>query len=237
MTKADEVQSMFYPNQQLRSVSLQCYFGGRFSVYEKLPELQQALLDRFPSLYVPNAQPGAALALQPYELRGATESLRVAINQVAYTAYEYPGCDAFLAEALPLLSSAGQRFGIDRLERVVYAYDNEIGISREPSGTYPLTAVLDPAALPRWGVADQYQSFDVNLTGTWEHGQKATRVVLERREPIGILRMQIFIIVAPGGTLAELPEVARTAHGEAVRTFELMISDEFRRDLKGEEET
>jgi uncharacterized protein (TIGR04255 family) len=224
-----------YPNQQLRSVSLQCYFRGQFSVFAELAGLQRELARRFPDLFVPNAQPGQAPALQPYELRGESEALRWAANQVAYVSYAYPGHEQFLAEALPLLSKALARFGIEGLERVAYVYDNEIGIAKGPDGGFALGTILDASTLPSWATAEAYQGFELNVTGRWPKGWKQTRVSLQDGGAVGALRMQINTVVTPAGPAAALAAAADAAHAEASATFEAMISDAFRRYLSGEE--
>jgi hypothetical protein len=227
-------QVALYANQQLRSVSLQCFFRGKFSVFAELAAIQREIGGRFPQLFVPNAQPGAAPALQPYELRGEQEALRLALNQASYVSLEYPGHEKFLANAIPLLQHVLGRFGVDLLERVAYVYDNAVGISRGPDGGFALDAVLDRACLPPWADAESFQTFELDLAGKWARGWKSTQIAL-KADAVGVLKMQIATFVMPGVATADLGDAAVAAHDEALATFEKMISEKFRSYISGGE--
>src|SRR5687767_3717261 len=58
-----------YPYQQLRSVSLETYFKGRFSVTSGLERVQQRVDRELPTVMVPHAQHGEPLTLRPFQMR------------------------------------------------------------------------------------------------------------------------------------------------------------------------
>lgn len=127
-----------YPNQQLKLVSAEVYFAGRMSTLLKLDELQQALLPTFSNLMVPIARNDLAPALQPYQFatEGEEQTVSVAVNQIAFSVTQYPGFSTFGPKAERLIGEALQLFGIQSVERVVFRYENEIGVQKSPDGPF-----------------------------------------------------------------------------------------------------
>ena len=225
-----------YPNQQLKSVSLETYFKGKLDVVIRLGEVQARFSERLSELYVPNVQAGDALALRPYQLRppDQSETLAVAVNQATYASFRYPGYTAFIAQATTFLEPTLAILGIDRLERVVYRYENEIALSRDENQEIPVQEIVCVAAVDVEGVLG-VRALDVSWTRRWLHGTVGAKVVVEAAPHLGIdvLRISIFAEHNPAGAAASLRDYADSVHALARSVFESMITAEFRTFLRG----
>jgi len=224
-----------YPNQQLRAVALETYFLGRLSVFTDAALVQKRFAEAFPKLYVPHTKGGEALYLRPFQLRSAddTSALAISLNQVSYVSLAYPGHQQFLADAIPALSSTLEILGVYQLQRVIFRYENEIGLGRFDDGTLPLESVFG-FTLPDSEGPRGLQSCDIDTTRKWDHGQVGVKIGVVTENGGDVLKFSIVVAVLSPGPLADLETRARLAHDEAVRRFESMISEDFRHFLKGE---
>ncbi len=230
-----------YPNQQLRAVALETYFRGRFSMLNALEKVQAEFGDRFPNLFVPHAQHGASPALQPFQLRSAQldETLGVAVNQASYVSFDYPGSDRFLASAAALLPRVLELGGVQKLERVVYRYENEIGLSRDADRVIPLQQLVNIAPPPGCGSADEgVIGMEMAWTTRWSHGLLNVQAAVDEAPgPAGaVLRLTIAATVSPAGPPEQLATYASQAHGRALAAFEALITPTFREFLVGSDE-
>ncbi len=227
--------SQFYPNQQLASVSLECYFKGRVAYRASAQNLQDDLGDEFPNLFVPNVSQGSALDLQPYQLRSSSheEIVAFAANQLSYVNTDYPGCDGFIARATNLLGSGLSHFGVSDLERVTYRYNNVVAIGRDENGFLPVAEVLN---LPAGSWCDPTKLTELDLK--WQQQAESAKLVVQvgTSESTGLetLEFSIGAVVAPGGQASEIASTAKLAHDVARGWFEANISAEFREFLEGE---
>jgi len=225
-----------YPNQQLRSVSLETYFPGRLNVARVLGDIQDLVEDRLPNLYVPNLVPGEAPALRPVQLRDSPlrRSLAVAINQATYVAFDYPGFDAFARESVATLSAALAKIRPRKLNRVVYRYENEVGIGRDENGILPLDRLF-PGLIPQVfaGTPDSGRMKTANSSceQAWEddgyRGVRGFQAMIEDTGNLTVLRIMIFGAVEDT-QVSTLRESTDLAHRVGVSLFESMISQEFR---------
>lgn len=219
-----------FPNQQLRSVSLETFFPGRFATTTAWPTVQELLSDSLPNLYVPGDRPDQAPALRPYHLRNVegTRSLALAINQATYVALEYPGFEAFVGEAVPLLERVHREVGVTKLTRVAYRYENAIGVSRSADGALGLANILK-LDLPAWLGADGFRGLHLEWRRIWAHGEVYGSVLQEGEPGHDVLRISIAADVRDADRLAE---AAALAHERAYDTFDGMITDTFRSFLE-----
>lgn len=222
-----------YPNQQLRSVSLETFFRGQFSVIAGWPRIQELVDAQLPNLFVPRTDGdalGDAAALRPYQLRNqaGTRSLALALNQASYIAFDYPGFSDFADEAVTILSRCYDSLGVGDLTRVVYRYENAIPMPRSEDGSLPIGALIQ-VSFPDWlGTAD-FTNLDLNWQRLWTHGRTFGHLFQES-EPDGqvVLRISIASSVQPAGPVADLMRYAKLAHDEAVQTFDRMLTPSFR---------
>lgn len=221
-----------YPNQQLKSVSMELFFPGQLEVFGCLGEIQRDVSGDLTQLFVPNIQPGEAPALRPFQLRNeaGTRSLALAVNQASFIAFqEYPGFEAFRDEGLPILARALERMGVRMLTRVRYAYENEIGLPDQ--GGFDVGSLF-PGVIAREApsrvLAPFHSSADWVLSGD-QVGFQA------QIDPAGSA-LTVTVSSAAKGPLdaGALKAALDRVHGQAIELFEKLISAEFRRVISEE---
>jgi uncharacterized protein (TIGR04255 family) len=225
-----------YPNQQLRSVSLETYFPGELRALATFGEIQDELRSTLPNLFVPNVQAGEAVALRPFQLRDAeqTKSLALSVNQASFVSFTYPGYEAFAAEAVPAVARALARLKPSTLNRVVYRYENELGLAREANGALGIERIF-PGVLSKVFVDGDLAGPAKAINAVSEHAWQADglsggRGFHARTEEAGtalILKITVFGAVE-GCLVSELERAAAVAHQVGVGLFEALISPAFR---------
>lgn len=230
-----------YPNQQLRSVSFETYFPGRLGAFSAMGELHEEVRAKFPNLFVPNLLPGEAHALRPYQLRNAehSRSLALAVNQITYIAFNYPGHEAFIEEAAPLIGKCLSAYRVETLSRVTMRYENEIGAGRNEDGVPNALHNAFPGLTPKVFEGRACRVMDANVETPWKDdtakGSEGYRVQVQA-SPFGdILRVQIHATVEDA-PVSKLKEAAGVTHAKAVALFESVISESFRTFLSEERE-
>lgn len=233
-----------YPNQQLRSVSIETYFPGRLRALAALAEVQDAVGDSLTNLYVPHVQGGEAVALRPYQLRddGQRRSLALSVNQATFISFQYPGFDAFCSEAVPILSRV---LGIVRpphLNRVVFRYENEVGVSRMPDGIAPVARIFPGVLAPLCagtGPNGACTTLDSAQEARWRDGQeqgvRGFHARLEENHGSDVLRVSVYSAVeTEKRSLGDLMRCVEAAHTTAAAVFEQIISEDFRAFISAE---
>lgn len=221
-----------YPNQQLRSVNLEAHFPGELGVYGALGEVQAAVRGELPNVFVPNLQAGEAVALRPFQMRDVKQrrSLAVALNQVTYTAFSYPGYEVFSAEALPIISATLGSIRPEKLTRVTYRYENEVGIARDADGWLQLDPTF-PGIVPKIFSGAPVRTINSVAEHRWQEselqGARGFHARVEEDRGVSVLKLTVFASVEPVGTTA-LKDAADAAHRVSNELFETIISQEFR---------
>lgn len=204
-------------------------------MYAGLDDVQREVQDRMPDLFVPNAQPGMATALRAnhFKSQDRSKALAVALNQATYVSYDYPGHVSFIEEAVTLLTRTLELLRIDDLNRVVYRYENEIGIGREENDVLPLNRIL---RMPKttWCGFDSLLAIGMEWSRMWERGQLITRLAVDEVRGAPVLQLGLAAQVAPAGSVGALREFAEDAHRVARECFDSMITDDFRALLRGD---
>lgn len=191
------------------------------------------------NLFVPNVQPGEPLALRPYQLRSAdhTESLAVALNQVTFVSFDYPGHVPFLARALELVVPALEDLGVSELSRVVYRYENEVALTRDEHRELPVDRILQLRTPD--GSIGPVQSINIEWNRCSPAGLIGAHIRTESSTPAGadLLKFSIHATAMPGGQRDVLGATVGGLHDTARGLFEAMIiTDDFRKFLSAEEE-
>jgi uncharacterized protein (TIGR04255 family) len=221
-----------YPNQQLRSVSLETHFPGQLGVYAILGDIQTAVKEKLPNLFVPNLQAGEAAALRPFQMRDPEQrrSLAVAVNQVTFVSFDYPGHEAFLAEALPVISAALERIKPDRLNRVTYRYENELGLARDEQGGLLLDPTF-PGIVPAVFAGKPSRAVNALYEHGWEDGgisgTRGFHARIEEERGVAVMKLGVFGSVE-GADLVDLGRITDVAHRVGLELFESLISQDFR---------
>lgn len=218
-----------YPNQQLKLVSAEVYFAGRMSTLLRLDELQQALLPQFSNLLVPISRNDLAPALQPYQLttEGGAEAVSVAVNQIAFAMTQYPGFQNFGSRAEQLISDALKLFGIGSIDRVVFRYENEIGVQKSPDGAVPVRDVFK-LGMEQWCEGQPITLVDFRWNTKLDRGIQFGHLRTEDHPTGSLIKLSVGAIVMPAGESTNLREYLALAHDRAVACFERVITDEFR---------
>ena len=221
-----------YPNQQLRSVSLETYFPGRLGAYAVLGDIQADVEKTLPNLFVPNFQPGDAAALRPFQMRdsGQQRSLAVAVNQVTYVGFVYPGYAAFIEEALPIVQTALDRIKPATLNKVVYRYENEIGMARDESKNLAVDLTF-PGVLPSLVGGGHTRAVNAAFEQGWQsdelHGARGFHARVEEDGGATVFKVTVFGSV-DSCEVVKLRTAADEAHRIGFELFESLISDGFR---------
>lgn len=215
-----------YPNQQLKSVTMELFFPGRLEALGCLGQIQRDVEHELTHLFVPNIQVGEAPALRPFQLRNeaGTRSLALAVNQISYIAFnEYPGFTAFREEGLPILLSALERLQVSKIARVRYLYENEVGLQDqdgfEVGSLFPgvlavgaPTRVLPPFhSAAEWLLSRDQVGFDARIEGS---------------SPV----LKVAVSSAAKGpiSLNQIRDAIDRTHQQANALFEALISPAFR---------
>ncbi len=224
-----------YVNQTVKAVRLEAFFRGHFDVLPRFGIVQTRLREQFPDLLVPNVTGiGEPLALRPFQLRNkaSADALGLAIHQVSYVSWSYPGFEKFGERAVGLMSGALKDLQIDQLERVNFQYDNELGIPRLPDGSLPLDQLLQVGAQVG-GDLGRFLDIDMKWSRQAPGGRLHHSVLVERGEVGDKLKFTIAAEVAPAGAAADLGEFARRAHAQARGYFDKLITPGFHAFLQG----
>jgi uncharacterized protein (TIGR04255 family) len=221
-----------YPNQQLRSVSLEVYFPGQLRVYAVLGDVQAAIAATLPNLFVPNLQAGEAAALRPFQMRDSEQrrSLAVAVNQATFVSFDYPGYETFSAEAVSVLSTALDLIKPDRLNRVAYRYENEVGIARDDEGAFLLDPTF-PGIVPGVFAGSPARAINSAVEHRWERdgikGVRGFHARVDDERGVTVLKLTVFGSVE-GVPASDLPWATSEAHRVGLELFESLISNKFR---------
>lgn len=220
-----------YPNQQLRSVSLEVFFPGQLSAFDAFAQLQRKFHNELPNLFVPNVQAGEAPALRPFQLRDASggTSLALAVNQVTYIRYEnYDGFDSFKSEALSFIEEALTTLSPPQINVVNYRYHNEVALS----GAAPHDiGLFFPNILPQ--VAPGKIDIPFSLSSKWPHADGLQSLAVDIAGSPALASLAIVGSHSPSQPTA-LSESIDKAHAYAVSLFEGIISDEYRQLISQE---
>lgn len=229
-----------YPNQQLRSVSVETHFPGQLGVYGVLGAVQTAVKAMLPNLFVPNLQAGEAVALRPFQMRDPEQrrSLAVAVNQVTFVSFDYPGYDAFLADALPMVSAALGLIKPDKLNRVTYRYENEVGIARDADGWLLLDPTF-PGIVPAVFSGSPVRAINSASEHRWQEGEfagaRGFHARIEEERGVSVLKLSVFGSVE-GPDVSDLKAATDAAHRVGFGLFESLISDNFRQFISASKE-
>jgi uncharacterized protein (TIGR04255 family) len=225
-----------YPNQQLRSVSLETHFPGELRALSAFGEVQDAVRSSLPNLFVPNVQAGEAPALRPFQLRNADQSrsLALAVNQATYVSFSYPGYESFAMEAVLAVSAALRAIKPPQLNRVVYRYENELLLAEGGDGSLGVERIF-PAIVPKvfaeGALAGPAKALNASFEHAWQaDGLKGVRGFSARADGAGaatVFRITVFGAVEGCG-VADLERATAAAHRAGIELFEALISPSFR---------
>lgn len=225
-----------YPNQQLRSVSIETFFSGRLDALARMGEVQKLFAEDLPQLFVPQVHDGESAALRPYQLRDVDgdRSLALAMNQATYIAYRYPGFSQFREDALQFLGMSHRTLSVGDLSRVTFMYDNALDVPRASDGELPLHFLFNLDRMPSWLGNAGFSHLDVRWEKPGPTGSLQGHLFTEGAFDQPTLRLVLRATAEPGGAVDKLDDLVSELHRQAVTTFESMVTDDFREFLSVE---
>jgi uncharacterized protein (TIGR04255 family) len=157
------------------------------------------------------------------------------VNQATLTSFDYPGYAAFAGEAVPLLTAVLRGIKPRKLNRVVFRYENVIGMSRDDDGTLPAEAVF-PGIIPKVFDPSRGATPANSINSAYEHtcsagrykGVRGFHARAEDGDGFTTFKVTVFGAVEKCEIL-ELAAATEVAHDIGYRLFEQLISDSFRK--------
>lgn len=226
-----------YKNAPLVDIAFETRFFGDLSIETRRDQFQRKVKVNFPKLYVPNAVPGRAPALQHYQFRKEDDSARVslAVNSFAYITSRYPGFHAFKADLEEAWKLFSELFNIPVFTRLGLRYTNHLPIIRDESGTIPLSRYVTPnlnvtAGFPSGKIYDVDFSISCEMSG----GRLFFLMQNEKRESgLEVLILDFDFFRQGHIAKEERPAFIETAHEQIETVFFDLISKEYKDIMKG----
>ena len=134
-----------YKNAPLVEAVFEMRFPADLNIECARSNFYESIKKDFPNIFVPNAQFGQALALQPYEFKSADHKkvIRFSINSFAFHTSDYSsGFELFEEECLKYINLFIKFFKISTLNRMGLRYINRIAIMRK-DGLIPIGEYLN----------------------------------------------------------------------------------------------
>lgn len=135
----------------LMEATIEVRFPGDARIDAIRGDFQQAIVEEFPQLFVPEVAPGESPALLPYRFQNldGTRTVALAINSLAFLAKQYPGWATFKSDFLGFWEKLASRVQLRDLGRVgmrfVNRFDDELNqhLNIEEAPEY-LASLRDP---------------------------------------------------------------------------------------------
>jgi uncharacterized protein (TIGR04255 family) len=233
-----EIKEEIYPNSPLVEVVFEIRFPGEPAVECRRDEFYAAVREEYPEVLVPEIQAGGAPALQPYRFGKLDRSagIMLAIDKFAYYARKYPGYKEFEREFLRVLSKFHELFRLEKLKRTGWRYINIIPFTRE-GGNIPLKRFLNFAVSLPQSISDQHENLSVTLISRMDNYSVTTK--LESIISSDLSREALlldFDCASDKDLLFSKREMyIEESHKIARNLFEGLITDSYRKYLRGEE--
>ncbi len=227
-----------YKNAPLVNATFEARFHGDLAVESKRYQFQRSVKREFPKLFVPNAAPGKAPALQHCQFRKDDESaiISLAVNSFAFGTSKYQGFKSFKADLEKVWKSFSRLFGIPTFTRVGLRYINHLPIIRDERGLIPLSKYAkDRIKIIKNVPTDKIQNLVIDVSSEMAGG--VMRFLLQNGTQIAGLEVLIldldFYRIGPVHK-EERVRFIETAHNQIEKVFFDFISEEQEEIIKGE---
>lgn len=237
MTPRSEV----YPNAPLVEVVCEIRFKGELVIEARRHEFWEKIRREYPQLLVPKAgTDDRPLLLQHYRFRSEDEAKTVLLapNSFGFSVTHYEGHEAFFREYVKLHKIFGEVFPtIDKLNRVGWRYVNIVPFARE-SGLIPLANFLSldiplPKQVPR-----RFEKLDLNFTALRENDDSVVVRLASAKKNTGEEGLLLDLDYGKKGESLRFRDVMKhlkDGHDHSRDLFENLITDAYRRYLRGEQ--
>lgn len=226
-----------YKNAPLVNTAFEARFFGDLAIETRRDQFQQLVRADFPKLYVPNAVPGKAPALQPYQFRTEDNSATVnlAVNSFAYSTSRYPGFEAFKANLEGVWKLFSDFFEVLTFTRLGLRYINHLPIIREEGGSISLSRYVTP----KLNIAPGFPSgkiHDLDFTISCEMPGGRLRFLMQnakREDGLEVLILDLDFARQGPMDKDERPSFIETSHEQIETVFFDLISKEYKEIMKG----
>lgn len=227
-----------YKNAPLVKAAFEARFAGDLSIEAKRDQFQRMLRPEFPNLYVPNAVPGVALALQHYQFKKENGSVIVslAVNSFIYSTSHYPGFDTFREDLEKTWKHFSDLFDIPKFARMGLRYTNHLPIIRKEDGTIPITKYVTSNLNLTTGVPSG-KIYDVSISVVCEmSGGQLHLTIQNEKRASGLEILVLDLDFSRKGTIKreERGEFISSAHEQIEKVFLDLISQDYKEIMEGE---
>jgi uncharacterized protein (TIGR04255 family) len=221
-----------YPNAPLVEAIFEIRFPPVLAIESLRHEFQAAVKDEFPVVYFPVIQPGEASSLRPYHFLSpdGARRLMLSVTNIAYSSKNYREFSTFKLQTLEHLESIIRQYGIGDLTRTGLRYTNILPFVRE-DGLVPLARYFRLTLS-----LDGFSHFELRTIVPQVSGNIFVRI----EQTVSTDQTQEAFLLdfdyAKQGQLntKNLSEYLDESHECTKRFFEHLITDDYRKIMRGE---
>jgi len=234
--------SEVYPNSPLKDVACEIRFPGEMEIECNRHRFWQEIRSDYPKIYVPKTDPRSYPALQHYRFgaESGTRKVSVALNSLAFSDPEYDGHEDFEKEFFRVVDIFRTQFKrIKILSRIGWRYINLIPFARE-GDTVPISRFLNAELLVPDNALRRPKAVDIRVESRSDDGISILRLATVNRtvdaeESQEALLLDIdFVCDGPDLNIKDYKKHIQAARLHNRSLFEAIITDEYRKYLRGE---
>ncbi|MBU4375876.1 MAG: TIGR04255 family protein [Candidatus Omnitrophica bacterium] len=225
-----------YKNAPLVEAVFEIRFPAELGIECLRSNFYDGIKEDFPNIFVPNAQFGQALALQPYEFKSADykKVIRLSINSFSFHTRDYSrGFELFEEECIKYASSFIKYFKISIMNRIGLRYINRIAIMRK-NGLIPIGEYLNFGFKLPESISSDPELFHTLLINKVGDGKLRTLIQYQEVPPKDEVVLLDFDYYYEGSIkVVELPKYLAQSHKHIKEdVFKKLISENYMKVLE-----
>ena len=224
-----------YKNAPLIEAVFEIRFPAEISIKCKTDLFYNKLKENFPILAT---HPSESMHMYDFLSKEQNEIIRVGLDRISYHAKKYNGGFAkFQEDALKYLHVFINTYNIERLTRTGLRYVNHIPIVKV-DGVVPLERYLNFGyKLPSKYIPDKFELLNTILIVRIDKGK--LKILLETKEMLNITKTEVLVLDFDFMFFGKLDvknivEYISDSHKHTKAIFEDLISDEYKKVMRGE---
>jgi uncharacterized protein (TIGR04255 family) len=239
-----EIREEIYPNSPLVEVVFEIRFPEEPIVECRRHEFYNAVRGDYPKVIVPQIQAGGFPALEPYrfEKLDGSAGIMLAIDKFAHYARKYPGYEKFKEGFLKLAEKFEGLFHLSSLKRTGWRYINIIPFTRE-RGYIPLGRFFNlrshlTATIPSpMDISGHCKNLSTTLILKIDDCSVTTKLesIISSDGTREALLLDFDCAKSKDLMFSKTETYIKESHKIARNLFESLITDSYRKYLKGEE--
>lgn len=230
--------SEIYPNSPLIEVVCELRFPTELSIDCRKDTFYDKIRKAYPVILIPEKNRGLSASIPPYrfENKARTSGIIIGIDRFSYYEKEYTGHKRFINEFLRIFDLLNDLFHIQKLTRLGWRYINIIPFSRE-NGMIPVKQFLNLIVQPPNGYSEQFENLSVMFMSKVRDGSVTTRVeaIIKEADQQEALLLDFDFAMTEKLFPSKLNRRVNNAHRQTRHLFELLITEQYRQYLRGEE--